>query len=287
MFEAVIFSTARCYRNERKNNVVRRCGGNQPAALTSGCYLRGMQRQLLLGEGHSFAEFLPHLWHPPREALAAYAVRATPRGHGYQEVGWGGEVISGGKIGTTLTGMVEKPQAVCCRSNRPDQSGCPAKGGNRALEYRATEGPKHDFQDQLARMDSSRAHESCLSDWSRSQRLQYTLDVFLLWLGIPKAATVFNDLTVGILGALLSLFYMSSVRTNQIYMRAKERMILTAELNSHVRSALTAIRHAASQEDMAKRIQEVDEAVEQIERVLFELVPTVGRAQAPRSLSAE
>lgn len=115
----------------------------------------------------------------------------------------------------------------------------------------------------------------------------YALDVFLLWLGVPKAATLFNDLTVGVLGALLSLFYMSSVRTNQIYMRAKERMILTAELNSHVRSALTAIRHAASQEDTAKRIQEVDESIEQIERVLFELVPTVGSAQAPRSLSAE
>ena len=115
----------------------------------------------------------------------------------------------------------------------------------------------------------------------------YALDVFLLWLGVPKAATLFNDLTVGVLGALLSLFYMSSVRTNQLYMRAKERMILTAELNSHVRSALTAIRHDAPQEDTAKRIQEVDEAIEQIERVLFELVPTVGSAQAPRSLSAE
>jgi hypothetical protein len=113
------------------------------------------------------------------------------------------------------------------------------------------------------------------------------LDVLLFWLRIPAAAPVFNDLTVGVLGAVLSLFYMSSVRTNQIYLRAKERMILTAELNRHVRSALTAIRYATSLEDTAKRIQAVDEAIEQIDRVLLELVPTVGSANAPRSLSPE
>lgn len=113
----------------------------------------------------------------------------------------------------------------------------------------------------------------------------YAVDVMLFWLRIPTAATVFNNLAVGVLGAGLSLFYMSSVRTNQIYLRAKERMILTAELNQHVRTALTAIRHASSLEDTIKRIQEVDEAIEQIDRVLLDLVPTVGGADAPRSLS--
>lgn len=115
----------------------------------------------------------------------------------------------------------------------------------------------------------------------------YAMDVLLLWLRIPAAATVFNGLAVGVLGAGLSLFYLSSVRTNQIYLRAKERMILTAELNRHVRSALIAIRHAASLEDASERIQKVDEAIEQIDRVLLDLVPTVGSADAPRSLSLE
>ena len=112
----------------------------------------------------------------------------------------------------------------------------------------------------------------------------YAMDVFLLWLRIPTAATVFNDLTVGVLGAGLALFYMSTVRTNQIYLRAKERMILTAELNHHVRSALTTIRQASSLEDASKRIQQVDEAIEQIDQVLMDLVPTVGSAEAPRAL---
>lgn len=115
----------------------------------------------------------------------------------------------------------------------------------------------------------------------------YALDVLLFWMGIPKAATVFDDLMVGVLGAALSLFYMSSVRTNQIYLRAKERTILTAELNRHVRGALTSIRQAASLEDAGKRMHRVDEAIEQIDRVLLELVPTVGSADAPRSLSPE
>ena len=115
----------------------------------------------------------------------------------------------------------------------------------------------------------------------------YGMDVFLFWLRIPTAATVFNDLAVGGLGAGLSLFYISSVRTNQIYLRAKERMILTAELNRHVRSALVTIRQASSVEDAVKRLHEVDEAIEQIDHVLSNLVPTVGSADAPRPLSPE
>ena len=112
----------------------------------------------------------------------------------------------------------------------------------------------------------------------------YAMEVLLLWLRIPTAATVFNNLAVGALGAGLSLFYMSSVRTNQIYLRAKERMILTAELNRHVRGALTAIHQAASLDDAFKRIHDVDEAIEQIDQVLLDLVPTVGSAVAPRAL---
>jgi hypothetical protein len=110
----------------------------------------------------------------------------------------------------------------------------------------------------------------------------YGLGVLLFWLRMPSAVTVFNDLAIGILGAGLALFYMSSIRTNQIHLRAKERMILIAELNHHVRRALTTIHQAASLEDPVARTQEVDEAIEQIDRVLLDLVPTVGSASAPR-----
>jgi hypothetical protein len=99
---------------------------------------------------------------------------------------------------------------------------------------------------------------------------------------MPSAVTVFNDLAIGILGAGLALFHMSSVRTNQVYLRAKERMILIAELNHHVRSALTTIHQAASLEDPVTRAREVNGALEQIDRVLLDLVPTIGSANAPR-----
>lgn len=115
----------------------------------------------------------------------------------------------------------------------------------------------------------------------------YGVDVLLFWLRLPRAATLFDDLMVGVLGAGLSLFYLSSVRTNQIYLRAKERMILTVELNRYVRSALIAIRQAASLDDVSERLPKVDEAIEQIDRVLLDLVPTVGSADAPRFLTRE
>ena len=111
----------------------------------------------------------------------------------------------------------------------------------------------------------------------------YGLGVLLFWLRIPAAVTVVDDLAIGALGAGLALFYMSSVTENHIYLHAKEKMILVAELNYHVYSALATIRHATSLEDPATRAKEVDEAIQQIDRVLLDLVPTAASADAPRS----
>lgn len=115
----------------------------------------------------------------------------------------------------------------------------------------------------------------------------YGVDVLLFWLQIPAAATVFNDLAVGVLGAGLSLFYLSSVRVNQIYLRAKDRMTLMAELNHHVGKSLTSIRNAASLRDEGDRVRQIDEAADHINRVLLELVPTPGKEDAPRYFLAE
>jgi hypothetical protein len=115
----------------------------------------------------------------------------------------------------------------------------------------------------------------------------YGLHQLLQRLRIPEAATLWDDLAIGILGALVSLFYMSSVRVNQIYLRAKERMTLTEELNHHVRKSLTTIRYAASLEDAGDRIKGVEEAIDRIDRVLTELVPTAGKEDAPRYFLAD
>ncbi len=115
----------------------------------------------------------------------------------------------------------------------------------------------------------------------------YGLYQLLQRLRVPEAATLWDDLAIGILGALVSLFYMSSVRVNQIYLRAKERMTLTEELNHHVRKSLTAICYAASLEDAGERIRGVEKAIEHIDRALTELVPTAGKEDAPRYFLAD
>jgi hypothetical protein len=110
----------------------------------------------------------------------------------------------------------------------------------------------------------------------------YVMDVILDRLGVSGASTILNDLAIGILGVLLLLFYLSASYENHNFARAKERMILVAELNHHVRNSLTVIGHAAMLEDKGERLRRIDEAMERIDVVLTDLVPTVGSATGPR-----
>ena len=65
--------------------------------------------------------------------------------------------------------------------------------------------------------------------------------------------------------------------------RIRERLILIAELNHHVRNALTTIVLYSEYPDLKQRLQQTTEAVERIEWVLRELVPTAAfREGKPR-----
>jgi hypothetical protein len=64
--------------------------------------------------------------------------------------------------------------------------------------------------------------------------------------------------------------------------RAREKMILIAELNHHIRNAVTLLGQSAALEDGPNKLRLIDEAVDRIDRVLTELVPTVGETQTPR-----
>jgi hypothetical protein len=110
----------------------------------------------------------------------------------------------------------------------------------------------------------------------------YVMDLILDHLGVSGAATILNDLAIGILGVLLLLFYLSASYENHNMARARERMILVAELNHHIRNSLTVIGHAATLEDKGDRLRRIDEAMERIDVVLTDLVPTVGSATSPR-----
>ncbi|HMI52961.1 MAG TPA: hypothetical protein VK525_15725 [Candidatus Saccharimonadales bacterium] len=112
--------------------------------------------------------------------------------------------------------------------------------------------------------------------------ISYGFDLLLSWLGIPGTATILNNVAIGVLGALLLIYYLSTLYFEQNYLRAKERTTLIMELNHHVRNSLTVIHYAAALEDKEERFRRISESVERIDRVLTDLVPTAGSASSPR-----
>jgi len=77
------------------------------------------------------------------------------------------------------------------------------------------------------------------------------------------------------------LFYLFVTHTQNIFLRAKERMNLTAELNFHLSRALLEFRSAAEVEDHDERLRMLDQATEYMDHVLIELVPTVSAEKPP------
>jgi hypothetical protein len=108
----------------------------------------------------------------------------------------------------------------------------------------------------------------------------YAVDLGLDKLGISIAATILNNLIIGVLGAMLLTFYLAENSRRFELVKARERMALVAELNRDIRQALVLIGYSASLDDRGERLQRVDEAMEQIEVVLTELLPAGGSAKS-------
>lgn len=104
----------------------------------------------------------------------------------------------------------------------------------------------------------------------------FLTDIILSWIGTPGQARIFNHLAIGIIGALLILFFLSASYENQVYARAKERMQLVAEMNYRIRGALNLIEQSATLDDRNERLRGVDEAVRRIDVVLTDFLPSVG-----------
>jgi hypothetical protein len=117
--------------------------------------------------------------------------------------------------------------------------------------------------------------------------ISYMVDVTLAAAGMSPAATVLNDAAIALIAASVLIFYLFSSRTEQIFLRARERMNLTAELNHHLRHVLSDMRGAAVVEDREERLRLMDEAIERADRVLIDLVPTVSAEKPPRLASLE
>ena len=112
--------------------------------------------------------------------------------------------------------------------------------------------------------------------------VSYAVDIALLKLDVPPASTILNDIAIAMIATGIMLFYLFVTQTHQIFLRAKERMNLAAELNHHLRVVLTELRGAAELEDRDERLLRFDQAIESVDHILIDLVPTISGEQLPR-----
>jgi hypothetical protein len=99
---------------------------------------------------------------------------------------------------------------------------------------------------------------------------------------VSPATTILDDIAVALIASAVVVYYLFSIQMQQTYLRAKERMNLTAELNHHLRSAMVEFRNAAGIQDPAERLQMLDQVIEEVDHVLINLVPTVSGERGPR-----
>jgi signal transduction histidine kinase len=105
--------------------------------------------------------------------------------------------------------------------------------------------------------------------------LEQTVDVYLAKHGLSHADILFDDIVGAALLGVIVFLWVTYVDEHHRRLRAEERHELTAEMNHHVRNALTVIKYAAYSSNQEERVRMTDEAVERIHSTLRELLPAV------------
>lgn len=100
------------------------------------------------------------------------------------------------------------------------------------------------------------------------------LDQVLYWRGIYGAQTLSNDIAIAVLGGAALWFFLALQAERQELSHARERMRVTTELNHHIRQAMSVVASSVVIENEEDRLRLVDQAVEHIDQVLMNLVPT-------------
>lgn len=106
--------------------------------------------------------------------------------------------------------------------------------------------------------------------------LSVVCDKIMMWRGVQAANTYFNDLVLGVTGGVCAGLILSFQASRDAMERARERMLWNAELNQQLRSAVLHMANSALLPDEMDRLRVMDEAVQQIDEVLTELVPAGG-----------
>jgi len=112
--------------------------------------------------------------------------------------------------------------------------------------------------------------------------VSYAADAILGYLKIPAAETITNNLAIAFIGAAVVLILLYRLHEQEVVTRAKERAIIIAEMNHHIRNAMTPLVLGLSSDDINERLRTLDQATDRVDHVLTELLPTVGSATKPR-----
>jgi hypothetical protein len=110
--------------------------------------------------------------------------------------------------------------------------------------------------------------------------VSFLTDWILFRYHVDVARTVWDNIVIGACGAVAAYLWARYEAERQA--RARERMILLIELNHHIRNALTVLGQSATLADGPEKLRLIDEAVDRVDRVLTELVPTAGERSVPR-----
>ena len=105
--------------------------------------------------------------------------------------------------------------------------------------------------------------------------VSYAVDFTLARIDVTSSSTILNDIAIAMIATGVMLFYLLATHTQHIFLRAKERMNLIAELNHHLSRALVELHSAAEVEDRDERLRKFDQTIEYMDYVLIELVPKV------------
>jgi hypothetical protein len=84
--------------------------------------------------------------------------------------------------------------------------------------------------------------------------VSYLVDLTLMR-HVSPSSTILNDIAIAMIATGVMLFYLFVTHTQNIFLRAKERMNLTAELNFHLNRALLEFRSAVEVEDRDEHSQ--------------------------------
>ena len=99
-------------------------------------------------------------------------------------------------------------------------------------------------------------------------------DVHLARHGLSRADVLIDDVLGAVLLGTIFFLWVTVVDEHHRRVRAEERRELTADMNHHIRNALTVIKYSAHSDNQAERVRMTDEAVERIENTLRELLPS-------------